>query len=174
MNSFCLKPAFPAGGELPFDGAGLGIQSIKFPVVTAGIDHPIRHCRRGRDRSSCRAFPDLPAGFGLNSVDVSVVPAEVERLVLQDRRRDDAIARGELPFYTMKLPGGLDRVGPRMRRLAPEHCLGLRKVRAKQRSSPDRESKKAHGVRRITSGTSKGPCVSVPLISRDSLRNRPS
>ena len=74
----------------------------------------------------------------------------------------------------MKLTRRLAGIGPGMRRIAPEHCLGLRELGAKQDDSPDGESRKTHGVRRITNGTSKGPCVRVPLISRDSLRNRPS
>src|SRR5687768_14783259 len=174
VYSFGLKPPLASGRELPFDGASLRIQRIKFAVVTTGVDNPIRNCRRRRNRSACLAFPNLPPGFSLDGVDVSVVPAEVERLVVEDRRRDHAIARREFPFYAMKLTRCLAGIGPGMRRIAPEHCLRLRELLAKQRHSPDGESKKAHGVRRITKGTSKGPCVNVPFISRDSLRNRPS
>src|SRR5205085_12111363 len=130
-------------------------------------------------RSTRRPFPNLPAGFRVDRVDVPVVAAKIKDFVVPDRRRNDAVACREFPFYPMKLPRRLRARFPGVRRVAAEHRLRMRRERHRDRAKANRETKNAdpvpfHDVLRKTSGASIAPWLSVPLISPDSFQTRPS
>ncbi len=123
VNSLCLKAPLAFRRELPFNRPGLRVQRIEFPVVAAGVNEPVRDGRRARRRPASGPFPNLPARFRIDRVDVAVVPAEIDDLVVPDRRRNDSIARREFPFHPMELARRGFFRRSQVRRIPAEHRL---------------------------------------------------
>ena len=98
-----FKAPFTASDKFPFQRTALGIEHIESPIIAADINGAALHCWRGRRRATGRAFPNLPAVFGIDRVNVAVVAGEVEQLAAGDRGRKDPIAGSEFPFDAMEL-----------------------------------------------------------------------
>ena len=134
VDSFRFEPTFAFGRELPFDRARPGVEPVKLSVIARGVNESVCDRRSARRRSGRCAFPNLPAGFRVDRVDVSVIAAEIDHLIVPDRRRHDSIARRKLPFHPMKLPRRLRCGLSGMRRVTAKHRLGVgRSRKAKQR-----------------------------------------
>src|SRR5262249_37648852 len=101
---------------------------------------------------------------------------EIDRLVIGDWRRNDSVTSRKFPLDTVELARSGTGINAGMRRVAPEHRLGLRCGGniggAKQ--GPRENLIFLHCDLRKSSGNSIGPCKKVPLISLAFLSKRPS
>src|SRR5687767_4771995 len=126
MDALRFKPPFAFGRELPFDGAGRGVECVKLSVITRRVDYPIRAGRSARNRSSRGSLPNLSVRLGIDRINVSVVTSEIENLVVLYRRRHDPVAGGKLPFHPMKLTWRFPGRNAGAARVTAEHGLRMR------------------------------------------------
>ncbi|MPN16768.1 hypothetical protein SDC9_164114 [bioreactor metagenome] len=87
----------------PFQLSRRGVDRVHLSVAVPDIDHAVSHHRRTGDGGVCFVFPLLPARFDRNRVDISVVRAEVYRVIGDGGRGLYAVGGGELPYHLPRI-----------------------------------------------------------------------